>query len=300
MDIYGAETTVKRLLEFVKSLAKRDTRMYKPSRDRLRELASTCEQVVEVISTILQEGALESVDDVEFNSSSDPEIVAALSRMQSQISQLQSFIVPGTPVVPAVKSDISCATRKIVISDYRTTLNDAANIKSCYPAVNEISAALWKWFRTRFIDRQNVATDFRYNIRRLPDWIRDIVILYGHAIETKTADSFLSMLNEWCDALMYAESRDRYAVPYCIYEFDKNPSGQLLTLTSVVLWDMLMDHRLNNISSESRNSDLYLDPYAIYNLCDSIAPEVLDNYRSYRSDESIRSQFILIRAEESR
>lgn len=300
MDIYSAETSVKRLLEFVESLAKRDTRMYKPSRDRLRELASTCERVVDVISSILQEGALESVDDAEFNSSSDPEIVAALSRMQSQIAQLQSFIVPGTQSVPIVKSDISSATRKLVISDYREALNAIADKQSCYPAVNEVSALLWKWFRARFIDRQNIATDFRYNIRRLSDWVRDTVILYGHAVENNTADAFISMFDEWCNSLMYAESRDRHAVPYCIYEFDKNPSSEMMTLTGAVLWDMLMDHGLIGISSELRNSDLYLDPSAIYNLCDSIAPEVLDNYRNYKSDDTIKSRFMQLRAEDNR
>ena len=300
MDIYSAETSVKRLLEFVESLAKRDTRMYKPSRDRLRELASTCERVVDVISSILQEGALESVDDAEFNSSSDPEIVAALSRMQSQIAQLRSFIVPGTQSVPIVRSDISSATRKLVISDYREALNAIADKQSCYPVVNEVSALLWKWFRTRFIDRQNIATDFRYNIRRLSDWVRDTVILYGHAVENNTADAFISMFDEWCNSLMYAESRDRHAVPYCIYEFDKSPSGEMMTLTGAVLWDMLMDHGLIGISSELRNSDLYLDPSAIYNLCDSIAPEVLDNYRNYKSDDTIKSRFMQLRAEDNK
>ena len=108
------------------------------------------------------------------------------------------------------------------------------------------------------------------------------------------------MFDEWCNSLMYAESRDRHAVPYCIYEFDKNPSGEMMTLTGAVLWDMLMDHGLLGISSELRNSDLYLDPSAIYNLCDSIAPEVLDNYRNYKSDDTIKSRFMQLRAEDNK
>lgn len=301
MDIYSAEAQVKKLLEYVTTLSQSQSRMYNKTKVRLSELASTCSQVVEVISTILQDRALEECDQgPEFETQSDPDIRVALANMQSQLNALQQFVnsspVSPTPVAPKV--ELSAATRKRVFADYKSALSKCASSASAYPAVIEISDLLWTWFKARFVSASNVNSSFQYNIRRWPEWIRDIVVMYGNAIETDTASTFVSDFQSWCNNLSYSEAKDRYAVPYSIYGFNKHKDPESLTLTSVILWDMLMDAGLSNISTDMQSSDLYLSSSAIYDLCEQLAPDVLDKYRHYKTDPAIDRRFRLLRADE--
>lgn len=303
MDIYSAEAQVKKLLEYVTSVSQSQSRMYNKTKVRLSELANTCSQVVEVISTILQDKALEDCDQgSEFETGSDPDIRIALANMQSQLNALQQFVNPTAPAVmtPSVapKSELSAAVRKRVFSDYKIALSGCAAMPSPYPCVIELADMLWTWFRARFVNSSNANSGFQYNIRRWPEWIRDIVIVYGNAVETQTASTFVADFRTWCNSLAFSEAKSKYAVPYSIYEFNKHPNRETLTLTSVILWDMLMDLGLSKISVETQSSSLYLSSSAIYDLCETISPDVLDHYKHYKTDPAIDKRFKILRADE--
>ena len=73
MDIYTAEIQIKRLLEYFEDIEEKKPLMYQKSKDRYRDLASNCLQVVRVISNILQDETLMN-DDVEFSGSQKKDI----------------------------------------------------------------------------------------------------------------------------------------------------------------------------------------------------------------------------------
>ena len=303
MDIYSAEAQVKKLLEYVTSLSESQSKMYKKTKVRLNDLASTCSQVVEVISRILQERALEENDsDSEFGGHADVDIMGALANMQMQIDTLHRFVLPPKDEFEhseiSTKSDLTSAVRKRVFSDYKSALRGCAVSASPYPAVVELSDVLWTWFRARFVNSLNVDSGFRYNIRRWPEWIKDIVVMYGYSIDNNSTTEFVQEFKSWCNELSFSTANAKYAVPFNIYQFDKHPESDKLSVTAVILWDMLLDSGLSKISAETKGSDLYPSASAIYDMCEQLAPEVLDSYRHYKTDASIDRRFKILRADE--
>lgn len=290
MDIYSAEIQVKKLLEYVTSLSESSSRMYNKTRVRLTDLAAMCEKVVAVISQILQRGALESCDDSdsEFSQPDDANVAEAIVRMQEQLNQLQTFLVPEVKqVAPITEASL---LKKQAYVDYKLILHDASLLTSNYPITFEITALIWRWFYARFVDPKNIV-NFKYNMRRIPDWIRDIVILYCYAVETHTEIDFVNEFSNWCSALSTDKASKNYAVPYSIYLFDKDPDPTKLTLTAVAVWDILIDNQFGQLSQTVHDSDLYLNPYAIYDMCGKLTPQLLDRYKHYSIDTEFNVRF---------
>ena len=109
MDIYSAEIQVNKLLDYVKSLSDAKPRMYQKSKDRLKELASTCNQVVSVIAEILQDEALLSDQD-EFGGSNVNDFNAVLNSMEDQITELRQFL--STPRTTSYDTDLNSTSAK--------------------------------------------------------------------------------------------------------------------------------------------------------------------------------------------
>ena len=288
MDINSAEKSIQKLLAYVKDLADSKPKMYRKSRGRLKELAETCNEVVSLISVVLQDEILDE-DDVEFGSK--PNLTSVLDNMQNQITQMRNFAgielqqsalsKPKQPEPTSDKSTEPSVSKKKILRNYRETLQAVANKSYKYDAVGRCAELLWHWFEVRFVT--TVHTDgFRYNMKRFPLWIRDIVILYGKAIRDNSYIEFDNQFRHWVDSLVSDDSEisHKYAVPYSIFSFEKSMSAEQFTLESVVLWDMLMDSGLSAICSPASN-DYMLNEDAVYLLCSEYNPEVLDMYADY-------------------
>lgn len=282
MDIYNAEVQVNKLLNYVKSLSDNKPRMYQKSKDRLKNLALTCNQVVTVISEILQDEAL--VDDQdEFGSSNNNDFNAVLSSMEDQLSELKRFLRSPNTSVPSVSSNtnsVPSSIKKAAIIKYKNCLNALARSDIAVIEAEDCGQLLWNWFRTRFIEKPE---GFKYNMKRLPGWIRDIVVIYCYHLENDTIIDFKSEFNRW---LLNVSTGNRYAVPYEIYQFDKNPSPDIATLSSVVMWDILLDYGLRDLCFED-SSEIYLSEDCVYSLVGKLNSAVMDPYQNYLYDQSI-------------
>ena len=292
MDIYSAETYVKKLLTYVEEVKTKSPNMYKKSKDRLRDLAFTCTEVVNVISDILQDEALEQ-DELEFGFANRTEVCEMISSMESQLNNLKQFVnyqtsgnVEAVQIPTPIKtSKISSQTRKQVMSTYGSVLKELANFGIDCVRVQDCAAILWRWFDTRFFVTPKSHPDFRYNIRRIPTWIRDIVIAYGVSIETDSCDEFISQFDSWCDSLSTTEAGDKFAVPYSVYSVSQSkviPQNS----TSAVIWDILLDAGLINACIHT-SEGLYLTEDMVYQRCGELNPDSLNNYINYRYDNSI-------------
>ena len=269
MDIYSAEQYVQKLLTFVKGISDRKPNMYSKSKDRLRSLALTCLQVNKVISDILQEEIL--LDDRgEFGA--DIDLHKVVAEMQSELDSLRQFIPSSAKV--ADSSSASSIDRRAVMMKYRDTLKYVA--ENCpHPVASDCAKLIWTWFDTRFY--RVTSSKFRYNIQRVPVWIHDIVILYGYNVACHTEKQFRDAVFSWCDTLFIGDAKDKYAVPYVVYEYNKSPDRAKLTLAAPVLFDMLVHSGLHTLS----RCEVPLLDDCVYETCASSNPDVLDNYMNY-------------------
>lgn len=278
MDIYSAGTSIKKLLNYVEDLADSKPRMYEKSKDRLKEIATTCNKVVEVISEILEDEVLKE-DSVEFGQSS--ELIVLINDMQQQMNKLQKF-TQGVSVDDEKHAEytaISSKTRKKALKSYTDCLSKLSEIETSYPFADRCAKLLWTWFNVRFL--QTVyGTNFRYSMRRFPEWIQGVVILYGKAIHDNEVGSFEDKFQDWLNAIITTDAKDKYAVPYEVYQFNKTHDPALITLDAVILWDILLDCGLRDLCTKDKD-DLYMNEYDVYDLADKLSPQVLDNYCNY-------------------
>lgn len=305
MDINSAEKSLKKLLTYATDLANTKPKLYQKSRDRLTDLVATCNEIVTLISSVLQEEAMfTEVNEFQSNAKlTNSDIFATLDTMQAQIDQIRSFAkLTDAPILrsmqPQVTSYISNATpkpsniipitnqvnptsgsthKKSVLKSYTSAISHVADIKFHHKEVSCCANLLWYWFNNRFIINGR-ADGFVYNMKRFPIWIRDIVILYGNAIHDKSYHKFDQTFRSWVDRL--SSSDCKYAVPFEVYDFGKSIDASKLTLDAVVLWDILVDSGLSEICTQSTD-DPYLSTYSVYDLCSKLNPELLNDYRNY-------------------
>lgn len=295
MDIYSAEIQVNKLLNYVKGLSDSKPRMYQKSKDRLKELANTCTQVVSVISELLQDEALINNDpdsSDEFGLSDKTDFNAALNSIEHQLVDLRKFlnsssslsseiVVSSESSVENSVSEIDTGDRKQAIQLYKQCFQKLSSENSSIFEADSCGKLLWSWFSHRFLE---VSDTFHYNMKRLPNWVRDIVILYGYHLETDSLSEFLQTFQKWIDDV--DAGTNNYAVPYEIYMMNKKPSKEFMTLTAVVLWDVLLDSGLRDICMNA-SSGLYPSDDCVYSLVGSLNSEVMNPYTNYMYDESI-------------
>lgn len=306
MDINSAEKNIKKLLAYVQDLADTKPKMYQKSRGRLKEMADTCKEVVTLISEILQDETLRD-DEVEFGS--DPNIASELNSMQDKILQIRSFAgvetvepvsdtatelnaVTAQDVVGFSNKTASPIAKRQILRKYKEVMRKVSTFDFRYDSVYRCAKLLWDWFETRFV-KTVYGSDFKYNMKRFPTWIRDIVTMYGKAIRDGEYVELDNKFRLWIDSLTDSDSGDiKYAVPYIVYEFEKSMSPDDMSLEAVVLWDILMDCGLSELCT-SVAGDYYLKEDAVYDLCSTLNPGVLDRYVNYVDHPEILSELRL-------
>lgn len=305
MDVYTAKLQIEKLLEYVEHIADSKPRMYKKSKDRWKDIAVMCHQVISSISEIVQEEVMQS-DEEGSTFDRDSDILAAVVSMQKEIDRLKQFVSYSLPPSSTESTDTSSITktsyqpskiskakipsqvRKSMLSEYISCMKSSVDkCKGEYIEAEECLKLLHRWMYSRFFKSSEKFPNFRYNIRRIPMWVRDIVIVYGKHVSLGTSDEFVHKFNEWCDDLEYSENSTNFSVPYEIYRVNKNPQTSDISLTSVVLWDILLDYGLSELCVSDDKYQLYLSENMMYDMCRELNPSELDMYVDYKSDTDI-------------
>lgn len=284
LDIYSAQANVNKLLSYVEELADTKPRMYNKSRDRLKQVADTCSQVVSVISEILQEEVLKEEETVEFEDKR-PDIANELELMQSAILKIKEFT--GLDIDDVVHrnesedcpttSKSSSSSKKKAIKNYRDCLSKLSLANIEYRPAGECAKLLWTWYDVRFL-KTSAGSSFRYNMKFFPKWVTAIVMLYGKHLKDGSIKLFEDDFHRWIESLYTTEAKDKFAVPYEVYQFCKSTDPLEYTLDGVVLWDILLDAGLRDICV---HDELYLDEHSAYDMCSSYNSSALDNYSDY-------------------
>lgn len=292
MDIHSAKKNVEKLLSYIEEMSSKDTKLYSKSRDRLRDIADNCNQVVKIISDLLQEEML-GTDSIEFRENSDI-FDKALGSMEYQINKAHQF-TQDVPAVGGIGSavpsnvvntpSISSATKRAVFAKYSDCLLKLSHKPTDYHFASRCATLLWSWFDTRFYKTMPGST-FKYSVRKFPEWIESIVVLYGKAIHENSVTEFEAEFQEWLVSIQDTDARDKYAIPYSVYQFCKLHDPTSVTLDAVVLWDILLDMGLHKLCTSDRG-DLYMDQYCIYSLCNNLNPLALEHYCDYTTHPEI-------------
>ncbi len=278
MDIYSAEIQVNKLLNYVKNLSNSKSRMYQKSKDRLKELASMCNQVVAVIAEILQDEALVNDQQDEFGGSDIRDFDSMLISMENQLSELRQFLnVPKTTSPTSSESTV----KHHVFYMYVQCLQSLVQSSFIIQEAEDCSKLLWAWFSARFCNR---SSDFKYNMKRFPGWIRDIVILYAYHFENNSLNLFVDNFYQWIASI--STGTNNYVVPFEIYDFNRSPKPEMVTLSAVVLWDVLLDCGLRSLCDDS-SSEFFPTEDCVYSLVGMINSKIMDPYQNYLYDNSI-------------
>lgn len=282
MDMHSAELQVEKLLKYVQDIEARQPTLYKKSKDRLRDISSNCIRVVEVISEILKEESLIQ-DREEFEGSNNSDVVAFIEGMEEEVNKMKEFV--GYSSSRSKYSTIS--DRRSVFSTYKNSLKKLSESNISYHIVNDCSKLIWRWFDTRFDSKR--FPSFRYNLSNMPMWLERTVIYLGGKIATGTFNEAVDEYEDWFIKL--DQSENFYVVPYSVNKLCKKITPFDITLTAVVLWDILIDNGLvlagKRLNKDSRDKFCYVDDARIYDMCADQFPSILDNYRDYKDDPSI-------------
>lgn len=300
MDLNGAEKAVNKLLTYIQSLADSDARLYDKSKQKLKDISSNCIQVIGLVTQILQSEILEE-EDQEFESTPDKELQDQVIQLSDEIDKIRTFVqldpigksyhgvdskYINTPYT--LKDKLSSSDKKKIVVNYKECLYNMYN--SSYiniPKVKSLCDILWKWFDKRILTQYSNAPPFHYGIHRLKSIIYAIVIRYGYSIESNDVDRFIYDFDMWLDRLGASKDSNRWIAPYDIYQIERKLDKQYVNLTSVILWDILLDNGLNNLCEMKNNSDLYPSKNEVWNMTQNVNPDILDSYSNYKEDPSI-------------
>ena len=295
MDIRGAEKQITQLLTYLQEVSQQSNTMYSKSKRRLQTIATTCNQIVKIISNMLEDEFLEH--DLGGMDDSSDVILQSIQSMQQSVDQLHQFI--GSTIQTEASSPKNLkyeeclpSTRKIL------TPRECADAVKKYGEVSKLARAKYAgqnlriinlldalslWIAMRFTQKHEF---FRYNVYMIPKWVYGIVITYSSYVEAGKEDDFLYQFYRWCDSL--TSSSATYAVPYEVNQLihDENGYASTLTLTSLALWDILVDLGWKECCTITPD-DIYPAEDGIYQLAAKYAPELLELYCDYKQDDAI-------------
>lgn len=228
--------------------------MYNKTKERYKDLAITLLSSVKKIASILEEDSLASVDNESSEFGSSRFDVSDLSKaLRDTNARIDAF----TNFVSNDLSALSYNANKETLKRYGTILEQAANHRFTCIEANQCASILNRWFKSRF---SNSAKGFKYNIAYIPEWITDIIILYGKYHSNQDIQSFMSMMSDWCDNL--SNESCRWAVPYEVYNLNKQVEPANYTMNAVLIGDILMDE-------------------VLYQLTESSSPDIVANLECY-------------------
>lgn len=197
------------------------------------------------------------------------------------------------PVVDTVPTESSPGNRrssrdrskkynKGILRKYACMFRKLKNVHTDYVYANECISLLCDWFDARF---SGADPNFRYNIRMISKWIQDIVIVYGNHLHDHTQDTLAANMRSWANSIRNSKESSKYAIPYEIYYGSQHYDQSGITLTAVVLWDIIYDAGLKDVCDPS--DPMYPNEESVYRLCDKISPDSLDFYGPYTCNPNV-------------
>lgn len=288
MDIHSAEAHIQKVNRYLEDLLKENPSLYTKTRVRLNDLSKELFRGVQLITDILMEDTLMSedrADDKNLISQDIQSLQTDSSQVQTKISELSQLMAPISGPKSATAS-ISSARKKYIVSNYGRILKSLSKLQSPYRCVNACSELLWKWYNIRFFTPN---PGFHYNVLKIPDWIKYIVIAFAKHLSDGTLPQFLVEFNNWLNTAATSDAK-QYSVPYEVYNIAQSFPIDYCTTEAIIIWEVLYDSGLN-IVNQLKLDEVPLNSETIYNLFNQMNSPAIDRYTYYKDDDAILRQY---------
>lgn len=269
--------------------------MYAKTKERYKDLAISLLSSVEKIASILEIDSLASLDN---KSSEFSDTKVDVSDLSDALKHTTDKIESYTSFVSTDFSSLSNNINKETLRRYGQVLEQASNHDFKYAEANECAYILNRWFKARFSNPYKDSV-FKYNIAYIPEWISDIIILYGKYHSNDNTSSFMDMMTSWCDKL---SNQSKWAVPYEVHNLAKSIEPSSYTMNAVLIGDILMDELLY-LLTESNSPDIAanLECYPVASKVKANNPSLLPLIRTrIVNRESLAKQYKLTVSERRR
>lgn len=325
MDLNSANKNIHKILSYIKSISNSESTLYDKSKQKLTDISNTCIECIQEISSILQ---IESLCDDEFefdmnpNSKSNIDLQNQVNVLSLEVNKLKVFLQQGNPNInidesidvnigPDLKpvihnhqinndsivsydynSNLSSIDLSNIVKNYKFVLNRTSMNECTMNIINRCTRILWNWFDNRILKIHTIAPPFHYDVHRFKTLIYSFVILMGYHIEMNTFDSFEESFDSWVDSLSMSSESNKWVAPYDVYEIERGNYSKYVTLTAVIIWDILLDLGLYELCDTK--SSIYLDKNSIWDIVSKVNLDILDNYFDYRESPELLSNYNII------
>lgn len=255
--------------------------MYNKTKKRYRQLASDLLQCVEKISRLIEE------DDLISDSTDEFDELSKDSQPLDNIS-LTSELDHAKSVYQSTSSFMSTKASKhrdydALVNQYHDVLYQTIDSDDiCCSEAKTCAELISKWFDCRFI---NNSANFKCNMKQLPIWISNMIILFGKYQSDGNISKFTDMMNTW---IINTESgqNDRWAVPYEVFQLSKESEPEDFTLSSIAINRMLFNAGYWSLTSycEGQVPDIFLDADTVPRIVKEHNPTLLPKLRNTSSN----------------
>ena len=175
--------------------------------------------------------------------------------------------------------------KRQIVQAYKSVFEDALNdLPKDQHVLSETIKFLAHWYDVKIVKFQNIRKidpSANYNIKWIPQYIRDYVVYLGQHIET--FDKTISELTQFVDADS-TDSRFTRIVPYEVFKLGSACDHNLVTVYASALWYALYSRVFINLTisccsdcycSESLVEYAYLNPDQISQVNIDVTPEFI-------------------------
>lgn len=244
MDIYGCQSHVKKISEFLENLSKSDTNFYYKTKKRLIEISEEMLHSVDIISSMLEEGALSQ--DNEFSSNSEVADISGLrcaaERINSKVGELVTFVGSDESKQQSesepVKDKIDTKSRKHIVSVIGSQLKPLAEQEYDYQLVGTCAKLISKWWNVRFVLN---TSGFYYKPKSITKDISDIVIAFGYHLKVGDINNFISEFDGWLNNLAKGIP-NKFSVPKSIHNLEVEKGAEMISKQSIMIWEELLEY----------------------------------------------------------
>lgn len=266
-EIYPIEGWADKISKHLEAIAADKPNMYAKTKQRYEKLADSLLDSVAKIALILEEDSLVSKSNNEFDELSDNSSLSIsdkLKQVNARFHQLENFSKDNVGTLNHIPGGVQ---HKETIDYFDMILREASVHNFGYSEVNECAKMLYQWFHTRFRP-DFIDVDFKYNIHYIPTWICDFIILYGKYHHANQNKLFVKMIDKWCVEVTTG-SKGNYAIPYEVYNLEKEFNPSDYTIDAVVINDILSSQYLYKLFEDEFQGVIHYD----YNVLISVVKD---------------------------
>ena len=257
--------------------------MYNKTKKRYRQLASDLLQCVEKISRLIEEDDLISDSTDEFDElSKDSQPIDSIS-LTSELDHAKS-VYQSTSNFMSTKTSKHKDYNRLVAQYHDVLYQTIDSSDICCQEAKSCAELISKWFDCRFI---NHTDNFNCNMKQLPNWISNIIILFGKYQSEGNISKFIDMMNTWIINTTSGQN-DKWAVPYEVFQLSKEAEPQEFTLSAIAINRMLFNAGYWSLTSYSEGEvpDIFLDSDTVPRIVKEHNPTLLPKLRNLSSNLS--------------